>query len=590
MGRLAHDQETPQTGRFSFSAFLLPAAGASLLALSWLAPLHFPPWVSWHGEILSFFAVFLLAWYGLLSALKKDPSDLVFFPATALPLLALGLLAGTQGSMGVVTFGGDVFVFGFYMALCVMCLTLGFAAGRQALAPGSKACEGGHENPMLALLAVTLTVGAFASAVVAFAQLFELWEHAAWINRMPQLRRPGGNLGQPNHLATLLLMGMVSLLFLYELRKLKALPSALIFWVLCMALAATESRTGVLSFLLLSGWWVVKNKRVRFRLSSWVVALAGIGFLAFFWAWPSIFSFIQQSSGLGAEVNTKAGLRLVVWPQLLEALAQRPWWGWGLGQIPEAHNAVAHVHAVSEPFSYSHNIVLDLVLGMGVPLTALLLLVTGVWLWRRVRAANQLLPWYCLAVALPVAVHSMLEFPFAYAYFLVPVMFALGALEGVAGGKPVLRIGVRPMAALLLGVSILGAWSVVEYLRVEEDFRVARFEALRLGQTPGGYQKPKVVLLTQLGALLEGARISPRPGMGPDELALSKQVALRFPWAATQNRYALSLALNGNPEEAVRQLRVMKAMHGEKTYREIKANWNSLAQDKYPQLRELTLP
>ena len=28
----------------------------------------------------------------------------------------------------------------------------------------------------------------------------------------------------------------------------------------------------------------------------------------------------------------------------------------------------------------------------------------------------------------------------------------------------------------------------------------------------------------------------------------------------------------------------------EKTYQEIKANWNMLAQDKYPQLRELTLP
>jgi hypothetical protein len=31
-------------------------------------------------------------------------------------------------------------------------------------------------------------------------------------------------------------------------------------------------------------------------------------------------------------------------------------------------------------------------------------------------------------------------------------------------------------------------------------------------------------------------------------------------------------------------------MYGEKTYREIKANWNDLAQDKYPQLLELKLP
>lgn len=560
------------------------------LFLSWLIPLHFPPWVSWHLEVLAFLAVFFLAWALVLRPTPKGQSRAVGFPVLTLPIMALAILAVGQLATGLMTFSGDALVFVFYMTLCVMCLTLGFASSRQALAPGSDACDGDNENPALTLLAFTLTLGAVASAVVAFAQVFELWGSATWINRMPQLRRPGGNLGQPNHLATLLLMGMASLLFLYESCKLKALPSALIFLILCAALAATESRTGVLSFLLLSGWWVIKNKRVGFKVSPWLIGLSGIGFLGFFWAWPSLFTFILQSSGPGAEVDTKAGLRLVVWPQLLEALAQRPWWGWGIGEVSKAHNAVAHAYTVSDPFSYSHNILLDLALGVGVPLTLLLVLVTGVWLLRRVRTANQLLPWYCLAVALPVAVHSMLEFPFAYAYFLVPVMLVLGALEGMVGGKPALRIGARPAAALLLGVSIVAAWSVVEYFAIEEDFRVARFEALRAGQTPVNYQRPDIVFLTQLGALLDGARIKPKPGMTGDELDLAKKAALRYPWTATQNRYALSLALNGNPEEAVRQLRVMRAMYGEKPYREIKANWNDLAQHKYPQLLELKLP
>ena len=82
----------------------------------------------------------------------------------------------------------------------------------------------------------------------------------------------------------------------------------------------------------------------------------------------------------------------------------------------------------------------------------------------------------------------------------------------------------------------------------------------------------------------------PKPGMSPDRVELTHKVAMHFPWPATQNRYALSLALNGNPDEAVRQLRVMRAMHGEKIYKDIKASWSNLAQDKYPQLRELDLP
>lgn len=511
-------------------------------------------------------------------------------PISALPFIALGVIAAVQITTGAITFTGDALVVGFYMALCVICLSLGFASSRNAVnvQAGADATMSDQGESAVTLLAFTLLMGAFVSAVLAFFQVFELWEGASWINRMPQLRRPGGNLGQPNHLATLLLMGMVSLLFLYESGKLKVLSAALIFLILCTSLAMTESRTGVLSFALLSGWWFIKKKRVDFRASPWVIALSGIAFLGFFWAWPSLFVFVQIS-GASAEVDTTPGLRLVVWPQLLEALAQRPWWGWGIHEISKAHNAVAHAYAVSRPFSYSHNILLDLALGVGVPLTLLLVLVTGVWLLRRVRAANRLLPWYCLAVALPVAIHSMLEFPFAYGYFLVPVMFALGALEGMAGGKSVLRIGVGPAAALLLGVSIVAAWSVVEYVEIEEDFRIARFEALRVGHTPSDYQRPRVVLLTQLGALLDGARIKPKPGMTEDELDLAKKVALRYPWTATQNCYALSLALNGNPEEAMRQLRVVRAMYGEKNYKEIKENWSNLA-EKYPELRELKLP
>ncbi len=556
---------------------------AVLLLCSWMQPVHFLPWVSWHSEVLAFVAVGLFASIAVVGQIKKDAAAWISMPVVAMPFFGLALLVVVQAAAGLVTFAGDALVFCFYLALCVAALVLGFGAGANSKDNTSQA----QALVPLEVVAFTLLAGAFASAVVAFAQVFELWEQSAWISRMPQLRRPGGNLGQPNQLATLLLMGVVSLMFLYESGKLRALVSVLIFLVLGTALAVTESRTGVLSFLLLLGWWFVKNKRVGFKLSQWVITLSGIGFLAFFWAWPSIFAFVLQTSGVDADI--KAGTRLVVWPQLLEAVAQRPWWGWGLNQVPKAHNAVAHAYAVSEPFSYSHNILLDLALGVGVPLTALLVLATGVWLWRRVRTANSLPPWYCLALVLPVAVHSMLEFPFAYAYFLMPVMFVLGVLEGAAGSKLVFRIGVRSAAAFLLGVSALAAWSVVEYVAIEEDFRVARFEALRVGQIPADYQKPDIVLLTQLGALLNGARISPKPGMTVDELALAKKVALRYPWPATQNRYALSLALNGDPEEAVRQLRVMRAMHGEKTYQQIKANWKDLAH-KYPQLLEIKLP
>lgn len=40
----------------------------------------------------------------------------------------------------------------------------------------------------------------------------------------------------------------------------------------------------------------------------------------------------------------------------------------------------------------------------------------------------------------------------------------------------------------------------------------------------------------------------------------------------------------------MRQLRVMRALHGEVAYAQVKAGWTLLANEKYPQLQALRLP
>ncbi len=140
------------------------------------------------------------------------------------------------------------------------------------------------------------------------------------------------------------------------------------------------------------------------------------------------------------------------------------------------------------------------------------------------------------------------------------------------------------MLFLLLG------WSGIEYLEIEEDFRVARFEALRVGKTRDDYKMPNPILLTQLEGMLNATRTAPSPGMSANQLESLRKAAGRFPWTAIQNRYALALALNGNETESLRQLKVMRAMHGEKHYESIKAHWLLTAEEKYPALKQLTLP
>lgn len=556
------------------------------LGLSWLVSSHFPPWMSWHSEVLAFFAVLLLGWGGLTRVLRSAGPRTVALPFVVWPLIGFGILAVFQKAAGLLPFWGDVWVLWFYMALCVTCLTLGFAAVSSSAQPSA----GTDASAPFTLLAFAFLVGAVASTVIAFVQVFSLWEHSEWLVRLADLRRPGANLAQPNHLATLLVMGVASLVFLYQSKKLGAFAGSLLLFLLCAGIAATESRTGALSLLALLSWWLLKRRNIGDPTPAWVGIGCGVSFVGMFWAWPHFLNAMDllgyQAEGRGLD----GSLRLQVWPQLLRAMVMHPWTGWGIHQVAAAHNAVADAYGVSAPFSYSHNLVLDLALWVGVPLALLLVGLVVVWLWQRACAANQLLPWYGLAVALPLGLHSMLEYPFAYAYFLAPVMFLLGVVDASLGGKPLLRIGAKPATALLLVTTVVLAWSMVEYLEIEEDFRVARFESLRVGSPPLEHQRPKVILFDQLGVLLDDARITPTPKMSSEEMRVVKDAALHYPWSATQYRYALALALNGNPVEAARQIQVIRRLWGEQLYEGVKKQIDELATSQYPELRQLKLP
>ena len=323
-------------------------------------------------------------------------------------------------------------------------------------------------------------------------------------------------------------------------------------------------------------------------------ALAGFALLIASFKYLPLFSFYLQQLGMADQAqqaaNLSAGSRLVIWPQLIEASFQHPWLGWGLRQVPMAHNAVLHQYSVGEAFTYAHNIVLDLVLGAGYPLSIAAVGLFAYWIVKRLRKIEDSSAWYCMALLIPLVVHSLLEFPFAYAYFLVPVALAVGVLEARLFPDKYIEIKwVYACVGYVLFVLVL-LWSVWEYIQIEEDFRVARFEALRIGKTPASYDRPNILLLTQLDAMLTGIRLVPEPGMSEERIDSARKVAMRFPWPATQNRYALTLALNGNPAEALRQLKVMRAMHGQNTYQGLKSSWVELSNTKHPQLKDIPMP
>lgn len=567
------------------------AAGMVLLVMSWWQPMHLRPWLSWHSEMLAFISFLLIAASAIRDFRHAGNRGCVRVPYAMLPLLVLMGFIALQFSIGLIGFAGDLFVLVFYLSMGVVAFTAGFNASGGAVPVNGQQLR---SQPYIDWFAKAVLVAAVGSVILALVQALGVWGDAIWINRTFSYRRPGGNLGQVNQLATLAIMGIASLGYLYETKKLGSTASVTLLGILLLGVGISESRTGVLSVLTLVMWWYAGRRNAALKVSGALV-IAGCAFLfAMVWVWPKFIEYVQSGGSLtaatSAGVNLSAGLRLIVWPQLIAAALQRPWLGWGVGEVAAANNAVLHNYPEGDPFTYAHNIVLDLVVGVGFPLAILFVIITTVWMRRRLGPVRTLMPWYCVALIIPVGVHSMFEFPFTYSYFLLPALFAAGLIEGVAAPAKALSLRWQYAALVIITATVALVWSAVEYVALEEDYRVARFEILRVGGTPVGYERPITHLLTQLDALTVVSRITPTPGMSSERMEIMRKVAMHYPWYAAQNRYALSLALNGNPEEAIRQLKVMRAMHGEKAYAGIRIYWKDLATSTYPELGKLQIP
>ena len=545
-----------------------------LLGAAWLQPNHFSPWVSFHSELLAFLAFGILFAMTVADRTRANSFDV---PGAAIPILLLLALVALQGGVGVTAYSGDTAVFVMYIVAMILAVIVGRLCG---------------SDGRIYQLAWGILLAGGLSVVVAALQSMHPTEQYALVNPMPNWRRPGANLAQPNHLGTLLLWALVSAMYLLALKKITTHLALLLGAVLLVGVAMTESRTamlGVFAIAIWAGFHYFQGLASR----RWALSLgfASVGLLMFT-LWPIFVTGFQEagwSAGTGG-VNTQAGERFLVWPQLIAAVMERPWLGWGARGVSVAHNAVLDRYDDAAPFTYAHNVILDLAVGFGIPVTLLLMGLAGVWCFRRMRHVRSSSDWYAIALLIPFGLHSMLEFPYAYAYFLLPACFAIGVLDTGRASIGAMRLSSGAATAILIAWAVVGSIAARDYLLAEEDFRVARFEALKVGQTPISYERPHLLLLNQLDAMNAATRVVPTPDMSDSEIELLKKAAARFPWTAIQHRYALALALNDNLPEAQRQLKVMRAMHGEKIHEAIVAQWHAWANEKYPQLRGIASP
>ena len=577
-------KKAPAAERF-FSTLSLPACvGLAFVFFSWHFPLHITPWTSWHSESLVFFGVFLSAnWLVVKEIFKKNKTSTVEIPFHVWPFVVFGIVAVLHYWSGLITYSGDIWVIFFYVALCLTCVSLGYACKDTPDCTFRTTDSRSLIDPIsnVKLLACVVAFSGVCSAVLALVQILDTWHSVTWVVRGYELRSMGGNLAQPNHLALLFVMATASLIYL---RVEKIIISNTIFYLLfgfyCVGLTLSESRAGLIGMVVLLIWSYLGRKSLKFLLPPWHPVLMIFIILLAHVSWPTIFNYLSpavQNPNFdlqsGIRFDLQSDLRLVIWPQLLTALTLQPWAGWGILQVAPAQNAVASNYTLSQAFTYSHNIVLDSLIWLGIPLGLVFASIVLAYISRRMYKAQTPLDWYCLAMILSLLVSSQFEFQYAYAFFLAPVLFCWGASLAQSAltskNQTFINLRLKTASFLLICLSAAMVFSAWEYLEQEQDIQFARLASVGISRTLEIYRPPQAFMLNQLGELANSSRIKITSELSVHQLQRLKNIALRYPWTATQYRYALALALRGEVVEAERQMLVMRAYYGHDLYAKV---------------------
>lgn len=549
---------------------LLTIIGIFLSGVAWLVPNHYPPWTGAWSEAVSI--------AGLLLMLPAIVTDQAHRPALSRTLIAvIGLSCSViifQFLIGKLYFAGDALLAMLYIGLWGGGVLAGRHINHHAEAP-----------KLVAILASTWVVAAFVSVVIALNQWTGALDLQIYSADLPLGVRPFANLAQPNHFCTLCFIGLCALLLLFEQRLLGPLSTGLVASTLMFGMVASQSRTGWLQIAWLLLWFAVSRRRVALRTVWFLLGPLATAFVLLSLAWTSICSFLMLPIGRSGGEQLQAGARIPYWLEMFDAIGREPLLGYGWLQTAAAQVRVAIDHPViGAAFHYSHNLLLDLLLWNGLPIGLLLIALLATWLIRRISCCNTARNVFLVAMMGGILLHGLLEYPLAYAYFLVPLGLIMGLLEaapshsnsGFALHKVLLSFGMVAFTGLWIAVGI-------EYARLEERFRTFRYELAGIVVSEASGSIPTGRLLTQQESFLKFYQISAKPGMSPAQVESMRQVAERFGFSALLLRYALAEGLNGQPEIASRSLETLCHIHLPRKCHDAVEEWKEM-QERFPEL------
>jgi O-antigen ligase len=336
--------------------------------------------------------------------------------------------------------------------------------------------------------------------------------------------------------------------------------------------AASSSRTGLMQLVLIAGLTLIwGGLRQPALLRTLLVTMVAYGLASI--ALPWLAGLDPLGSGAWARLrdgDAACTSRLTLWGNVLHLIAQKPWLGWGWGELDYAHFITLYPgERFCDILDNAHNLPLHLAVELGVPAAVLLCgaALVAVWRakpWRETDPMRQL-AWAGLAV---IGLHSLLEYPLWYGPF--QVAFGLcgwflwrtrapaghpGLQTGPPAGfepnlKPLNPLAVVSIALIAIPLIVLGGYVTWDYHRVSQVYlspakRLAAYRENTLAKIQGSVLFKQQVRFAELTT----TPLTPANAAHIHHLALA---LLHFsPEPRVIEKLIDSAELLGRPEEAL---------------------------------------
>jgi O-antigen ligase len=376
----------------------------------------------WWSAMLGVLALLMLA----LRDLWQQPEipRIVQFP------LALIVIVLLQVSLGKVAYFDQALLYILYLLFAALMMWL-----------GARLRDSFGAEKLAVVLSISLLIGAELSALIGVLQHYQWHTPLDAVVVMQISPSIYGNLAQPNHFADYIALGLTSLGLLFQQRKLKSVYVILLAIPLLFVLALSGSRSSWLYVLLMVGlawWWARRDVTMKPLLRYAVLLVAGfaamnlIAQMSFMFGADSGTDTVQRIIANTGSGDTRGSIRLYMWHEAVLIFLQSPWLGVGFGQFAWHHfELLPSLRAgnITGLYNNAHNLIFQLAAETGIAGLLALFASMGIWLYGLRRAVTGAAHWWGYTALGVLAIHSLLEYPLWYAYFLAVAAVLLGAFD-----------------------------------------------------------------------------------------------------------------------------------------------------------------